>query len=106
VAGVSAARLQSLLGLTDEELLRILDSDALAVITGEEDSRPEVRILLQLLREPEETQGPATLRRWLRAGSPSPLQRLLQRDFAGFEDALAELSERGFIVRRRRDQHK
>ena len=40
-------------------------------------------------------------RAWLRAGSPSPLQRLLQQDFAGFEDALAEYRERGFVVRRR-----
>jgi hypothetical protein len=63
------------------------------VITGEQDSRPEIRILLQLL---EETPPP---RAWLRAGSPSPLQRLLQHDFAGFEDALAEFNERGFILR-------
>jgi hypothetical protein len=98
---MSAARLQSLLGLEDEELLTILDSDPLAVITGEEDSRPEIRILLQLLAEPLETQGETTLRRWVRVGNPSPLQRLLQRDFAGFEDALAELSERGFIIRKR-----
>jgi len=101
VPGVSAARLQSLLGLSDEELLTILDSDPLAVITGDEDARPEVRILLQLLQEPEETQGARTLQRWLRAGSPSPLDRLLARDFAGFEDALGELTERGFIIRRR-----
>jgi hypothetical protein len=72
------------------------------VITGEEDARPEVRILLQLLAEPEETQGAPTLRRWLRAGSPSPLERLVARDFGGFEDALADLAERGFILRRRR----
>ena len=98
---MSAARLQSLLGLEDDELLTILDSDALAVITGEEDARPEIRILLQLLAEPAETHGTTTLRRWVRAGNPSPLQRLLQRDFAGFEDALAELSERGFILRKR-----
>jgi hypothetical protein len=61
-----------------------------------------VRILLQLLAEPEETQGGATLRRWLRAGSPNPLELLLKRDFGGFEDALAELAERGFILRSRR----
>jgi hypothetical protein len=71
------------------------------VITGEEDSRPEIRILLQLLQEPEETVGPPTLRRWLRAGSPSPLDRLVARDFGGFEDALSELVERGFILRKR-----
>jgi DNA-binding MarR family transcriptional regulator len=96
-----AARLQSLLALDDEELLQILDSDPLAVITGEEDTRPEIRILLRLLQEPEETQGAPTLRRWLRTGSPSPLQRLLQRDFAGFEDALTELNQKGFVIRNR-----
>jgi hypothetical protein len=99
---MSAARLQSLLALSDDELLAILDSDPLSVITGEEDARPEIRILLQLLAEPEQTHGAPTLRRWLRAGSPSPLELLLKRDFGGFEDALAELAERGFIVRSRR----
>ena len=98
---MSAARLQSLLALSDEELLTILDSDPLAVITGDEDARPEVRILLQLLAEPEETVGATTLRSWLRAGDPSPLQRLLGRDFGGFEDALAQLNERGFVIRGR-----
>jgi hypothetical protein len=62
------------------------------VITGEEDARPEVRILLQLLNDDPPP------RAWLRAG---PLELLLKRDFAAFEDALAEYRERGFIVRRR-----
>jgi hypothetical protein len=71
------------------------------VITGEEDSRPEVRILLDLLHEAEERAGAPTLRRWLRANGPHgrPLDRLLGHDFAGFEDALADLAERGFILR-------
>ena len=90
---MSAARLQALLGLSDEELLTILDSDPLAVITGEEDARPEVRILLQLLGEDPPP------RAWVRAGSPSPLERLLERDFGAFEDALATLAERGFVIR-------
>ena len=59
---MSAARLQTLLGLSDEELLTILDSDPLAVITGEEDARPEIRILLQLLGDDPPP------RAWLRAG--------------------------------------
>ena len=80
---VSAARLQTLLGLEDEELLQILGSDPIAVITGEEDMRQEILILLQLLLGDEPPP-----RAWLRAGSPSPLQRLLQQDFGGFEDAL------------------
>ena len=65
------------------------------MITGEEDLRPEIRILLQLL---EDNPPP---RAWMRAGSPSPLQRLLQQDFGGFEDALADYRERGFVIRRR-----
>jgi hypothetical protein len=94
---LSAAALQTLLGLADEELLTILDSDPIAVITGEEDLRPEVRILLQLLQGIDG----AVLRRWVRTGDPSPLQLLLQHDFASFEDALTELNERGFIIRKR-----
>ncbi|HET6550163.1 MAG TPA: hypothetical protein VFG79_16995 [Solirubrobacter sp.] len=92
---MSAARLQSLLGLSDDELLAILGSDPIAVITGEEDTRPEIRILLQLL----EANPPP--RAWLRTGDPSPLQRLTQHDFAGFEDALADFNERGFVIRPR-----
>jgi hypothetical protein len=57
--------------------------------------RPEIRILLQLLGD----EPPP--RAWVRAGSPSPLQRLLQQDFAGFEDALADYREKGFVIRRR-----
>src|SRR3954452_15267581 len=93
---MSTARLQSVLGLEDDELLQILGSDPIAVITGEEDLRPEVQILLQLL---EENPPPHV---WLRTGSPSPLQRLLQQDFAGFEDALADFNEHGFVLRNRR----
>ena len=89
---MSAARLQTLLGLSDEELLTILDSDPLAVITGEEDTRPEIRILLQLLGD----DPPPTA--WLRDG---PIDHLLKRDFAAFEDALADYRERGFVIRRR-----
>ena len=96
---MSAARLQSLLGLSDDELLRILDSDPIALITGEEDARPEVAILLALLAEAEERAGEATLRRWVRANGGRPVQLLLAHDFAGFEDALGELAERGFILR-------
>ena len=65
------------------------------MITGEEDTRPEIRILLQLI----ETNPPP--RAWLTTGNPSPLQRLLQQDFAGFEDAYADFSERGFVISRR-----
>ena len=97
---MSAARLQALLGLADDELLQVLDSDPLAVITGEEDTRPEVHVLLALLADAEERVSPALLRRWLRtAGSAGrPIDLLLARDFAGFEDALGLLAERGFTI--------
>lgn len=41
------------------------------------------------------------LRRWVRRTGPAgrPLDALLRRDFAGFEDALGVLAERGFVLR-------
>ena len=44
------------------------------------------------------------LRRWVRAQGPRgrPLDLLLARDFGAFEDALATLAERGFVLRSRR----
>ena len=97
------ARLQELLGLTDEEVLEILDTDALSVLTGEADALPQVPVLLGLVAEAEEQVGGPVLRRWARAAGPSgrPLDRLLGRDYAGFEDALGVLAERGLIIRRR-----
>ena len=97
----SAARLMALLGLSEEELCATLAADPLELLSGQLDHRPELRILLELLAEAEERAGAAVLRRWVRAGGPAgrPLDALLARDFAVFEDQLATLSERGFIVR-------
>jgi hypothetical protein len=99
----SAARLQHLLGLSDDELLQILQAGPLEVVSGEVDHMPELSILLALLAEAEERAGAAVLRRWVRASGPAgrPLDLLLRRDFAAFEDALATLAERGFVVTRR-----
>ena len=49
-----------------------------------------------------ESPGPAVLRRWLRAGGlhGRPIELLLRRDFGAFEDALDDLRERGFVIRR------
>jgi hypothetical protein len=71
------------------------------VITGALDHRPELRILLALLEEAEERAGAPVLRRWVRANGPAgrPIDLLLARDFAGFEDALATLAARGFVLR-------
>ena len=87
------------LGLSDDELMTLLDADPLSVIADELDHRPEIGILLALTAEAEERAGGEVLRRWLRAGARPPVELLLRRDFAAFEDALAALAERGFVLR-------
>lgn len=79
----------------------MLDADPLSIVSGDLDHRPEIGILLALLAEAEERAGAAVLRRWVRAPGPAgrPLDLLLARDFAGFEDALGTLAERGFVIR-------
>jgi hypothetical protein len=82
-------------------LLTVLDEDPLTVLAGELDHKPELPILLDLLAEAEERAGAPVLRRWVRATGPNgrPLDQLLARDFAAFEDALSTLAERGFVLR-------
>ena len=74
----------------------MLDADPLAVITGELEHKPELPILLDLLAEAEDRAGAPVLRRWVR--SSRALELLLARDFGAFEDALADLRERGFVL--------
>jgi hypothetical protein len=94
---VSAHRLQELLGLSDEELLTILDADPLEVVGSDLDHKPELPILLDLLAEHDE----GGLKRWVRSEGPNgrPIDLLMRRDFAAFENALATLAERGFVIR-------
>ncbi|HEX8208074.1 MAG TPA: hypothetical protein VF587_18565 [Solirubrobacteraceae bacterium] len=87
------------LGLTDDELMTVLDADPLSVITDELDHRPEIGILLALTEEAEERAGGEVLRRWLRSGKDAPIDLLLRRDFGAFEDALGDLEQRGFVLR-------
>ena len=97
-----AATLMDLLGLDEDELCVILDSDALTLISGQLEYASELRILLDLLVEPERTLGAAALRRWVRSVGPAgrrPIEMMLARDFVSFEDALGELERRGFVVR-------
>ena len=96
-----AAELMALLGLSEDELCRTLAVDPLTLLSGQLDHRPELPILTALLAEASEQAGPAVMRRWVRAGGPAgrPIDALLRRDFAAFEDALAQLSERGFVLR-------
>jgi len=101
VTATAAALLAGRLGLSDDELCRVLDVDPLSVIGGELDHRPELAILLTLTDEAGERVGEDVLRRWVRTSGPSgrPLDHLLTRDFAAFEDDLESLARRGFVIR-------
>jgi hypothetical protein len=72
------------------------------VVSGDLDHKPELPILLDLLEEAEERAGPAVLKRWVRAAGPQgrPIDLLLTREFAGFENALDGLRQRGFVISR------
>ena len=93
----AAVTLMERLGLTDDELCTVLDVDPLTVITDELAHRPEVGILLELTA----TVDASLLASWVRVTGAHgrPLDLLLRRDFAAFEDALADLQDRGFVVR-------
>jgi hypothetical protein len=96
-----AIALMERLGLSDDELCEVLAADPLQVITDELDHRPELAILLALTAEASERIGPRTLRSWLRRKGPNgiPLAHLTARDFGAFEDDLAILAERGYVLR-------
>ena len=59
------------------------------------------RSCCDLLAEAEERAGAPVLRRWVRAAGPNgrPIDHLLTRDFAAFENDLATLADRGFVLR-------
>jgi hypothetical protein len=83
----------------------VLAADPLTVVGGDLEHRAELPILLALTAEAAERAGEAVLRRWVRSAGPHgrPLDLLLARDFAAFENALEDLRERGFVVRAPRD---
>jgi hypothetical protein len=89
------------LGLTEDELCRVLGVDPLSVIAGDLDDKPQLPILLALTEEAAERVGEDVVRRWVRASGPRgrPVEHLLGGDYAAFEDDLAALSERGFVLR-------
>jgi hypothetical protein len=95
-----AATLMERLGLSDDELCEVLAVDPLAVLTNDLHHRPELQILLELTAEAAQQVGDGVLRRWLRRRGPRgvPFEHLRGRDFAAFEDDLADLAERGFIL--------
>jgi hypothetical protein len=101
--GAGAARLQELLGLSDDELCATLGVDPLTLLSGQLDHRPELGIVLTLIDEAQvqAQAGPQMLGRWVRAAGPDgrPIDALTARDFARFEDALTLFAERGFVLR-------
>lgn len=90
-----------ILGLSEDELCCILDAAPLTLLSGRLEHRPELPILLELLGEAQEQAAPSVLRRWVRAAGPAgrPIDQLLARDFGGFEESLAALTEHGFVLR-------
>jgi hypothetical protein len=101
MTSTAAAMLMERLGLSEEELCRVLAVDPLSVIGGDLDHRPELPILLALTEEAADGLGEGLLRRWVRATGPAgrPLEHLLARDFSAFEDDLGVLAQRGFVLR-------
>jgi hypothetical protein len=101
LTSTAAALLQDRLGLTDDELLTVLDAGPLEIVGGDLEHKPQLPILLALTEDVAESPGPAVLRRWLRAGGAHgrPVELLLAHEFGVFEDALDDLRERGFVVR-------
>ena len=100
---IAAALLMDRLGLTEDELCAALDADPLSVISGELDHKPQLPILLALTQEAAERVAEGVLPRWVRALGPNgrPLDHLLARDYAAFEDDLQSLADRGFVLRGR-----
>jgi hypothetical protein len=102
VAAGDARRLGELLGLSDDELCAAVGADPLDLISGDADVLPQVAILRDLLAEAEEKVSEGMLRSWVRTSGPQgvPVELLTARNWGGFEDALGELAERGFVIRR------
>jgi hypothetical protein len=90
-----------LLGLSEDELCRLLDVDPLTLLSEQIEHSSELPVLIGLLDEASERAGPPVLRRWLRSvgAAGRPIDALVSRDFAAFEDALGELAARGFVLR-------
>jgi hypothetical protein len=101
MTSTAAALLMDRLGLSEDELCAALDVDPLTVIAGELDHKPQLPILLALTEEAAERVAPGVLPRWVRSKGPTgrPIDHLLGRDYAAFEDDLQALADRGFVLR-------
>jgi hypothetical protein len=97
----AAALLMERLGLDEDELCAALDVDPLTLIAGELDHKPQLAILLALTEQAAERVAAGVLQRWIRSTGPNgrPIDHLLARDYAAFEDDLHALEQRGFVLR-------
>ena len=100
-----AARLMHTLGLSEDELCQILAVEPLELLSDQIGHRGELPILLALVDDASQRASPEMLARWVHARGPHgrPIDALLARDFSRFEDAMADLAERGFVLRSRTD---
>lgn len=94
----AAHALMERLGLSEDELCRVLGADPLSILSGDVEADPRLGILLDLTGEALERVGPDALRLWARR--EPQLAHLLAGDFAAFEDDLAALRERGLTITR------
>ncbi|MEA2394054.1 MAG: hypothetical protein QOJ82_1945 [Solirubrobacteraceae bacterium] len=101
MTSTAAALLMDRLGLSEDELCAALDVDPLSVIGGELEHKQQLPILLALTEDAAERVADGVLRRWLRSAGPRgrPIDHLLARDYAAFEDDLQALADRGFVLR-------
>jgi hypothetical protein len=101
MTSTAAVLLMERLGLSEDELCVVLDADPLTVITGELEHKPQLPILLALTEDAAGRVAAGVLPRWVRSRGPSgrPLDHLLARDYAAFEDDLQTLADRGFVLR-------
>jgi hypothetical protein len=101
MTSTAAALLMDRLGLSEEELCLVLNVDPLTVIAGDLDHKPQLPILLALTEEAAARLADGVLPRWVRSAGPNgrPLDHLVARDYATFEDDLQALAERGFVLR-------
>jgi hypothetical protein len=101
MTSTAAALLMDRLGLTEEELCVALEVDPLTLIAGDLEHKPQLPILLALTEEAAARVADGVLARWVRSTGPNgrPLEHLLARDYAAFEDDLQALADRGFVLR-------
>ena len=98
--GVRTNQLIELLGISDEELCRIFDTDPISVVSGQLDDRPEMEILLALLNEAILHVNAGIIPVWLRTKGlfGKPIDSLLSRNYAAFERDLEQLIQHGFVL--------